>query len=368
MKVVEVEREVLLTPLQAVGGVVERRHTIAILSNVLINFSEQALSVTATDLELQVVTRRALGTPVEERAITVSARKFLDILRALPEGSRLSLELQERRLVVRCGKARFALQTMPAEDFPKLDAGAAVQGTISVEAQKLRNLISQVQYAMALEDIRFYLNGLMLGVGPDGITAAATDGHRLALAQLQEPLDAQPAEVILPRKAVQELLKLLADVEGQVLVDIAANQISFSFGATVFVSKLVDGKFPDYRKVVPVGQTLHVRLDRAQLLATVQRTGILSNEKFRGVRWVLTEGSLRLVCTNTDQEEAEEELPVDYTGKALDIGFNVTYLVDVLSNLQVPEVECWFSDGEGSMLMTLPSDQGFKYVLMPLRI
>lgn len=368
MKVVEVEREVLLTPLQAVGGVVERRHTIAILSNVLLEFYDQTLSVTATDMELQVVTRRVLSTPVEPQALTVSAKKILDILRSLPEGTRLSLELQERRLVLRAGKTRFTLQTMPAEDYPKLEPGPALQATVVVEARKLRNLIAQVQYSMALEDIRFYLNGLMLGFGPEGVTAVATDGHRLALAQLRQPLEAQEAEVILPRKAVQELLKLLSDLEGDVRIDIAANQISFAFGSSVFVSKLVDGKFPDYRKVVPVGHDLHFRIDRLQLLASVQRAGILSNEKLRGVRWILDEGSLRLACTNTDQEEAEEELQVDYHGKALDIGFNVNYLVDMLANVPVPEVECWFSDGEGSMLMTLPSDQSFKYVLMPLRI
>jgi DNA polymerase-3 subunit beta len=221
---------------------------------------------------------------------------------------------------------------------------------------------------MAQQDIRYYLNGLLMVVEGGLVTVVATDGHRLALASLATELEAPRQEVIIPRKAVVELTKLLSESDEPLRVDVLANQVKFSFGTTHLVSKVVDGKFPDYKRVVPSGYQKHFSIDREVLLHALQRAAILSNEKFRGVRWILSSGSLRIACTNTEQEEAQEELEIDYQGDGLDIGFNVTYLTDVLSNLDAPTVDCALGDSNSSAVITVAGNEGFLYVVMPMRI
>ncbi len=368
MTSITVQRDVILLPLQSVSGVVERRHTLPILSNVLLELGDGSLSLTATDLEIQVASRTPADHAASPESTTVSARKLQDILRALPEGTALALDIQDKRLQIKAGKSKFSLQTLPAPDFPKLASAGNAGARIEVSRRDLKRLIGLVHYAMAQQDIRYYLNGLLLSISPEGLTVVATDGHRLALATVAQPLDVQKTEVILPRKAVLELAKLLSDGDGSVDLEVRDNQVVFSLGMVELVTKVVDGKFPDFQKVIPAGYKKSFRLERQTLQQALQRAAILSNEKFRGVRWVLGEGALRIVSSNTEQEEAEEELEIEYSGEPLDIGFNVSYLLDVLSNVAAKEVECWFGDANSSMLLTLPEDPNFKYVVMPMRI
>ena len=368
MTSISVQRDVILLPLQAVSGVVERRHTLPILSNVLLELKEGLLTLTATDLEIQVASRNEADGAGTEQATTVSARKLQDILRSLPEGAAISMDIQDRRLQIKAGKSKFALQTLPANDFPKLAMGGPASAQVELGQRELKRLFALVHYAMAQQDIRYYLNGLLLSLSPQGVTVVATDGHRLALATTPVELEVAKMDVILPRKAVLELSKLLGDGDGVLRMEVRENQVAFSFGVVELVSKVVDGKFPDYQKVIPVGYKKGFTIPCDVLRQALQRAAILSNEKFRGVRWVLTTNSLRIVSSNTEQEEAEEELEIDYSGDALDIGFNVSYLLDVLGNVSAGEIECWLGDSNSSMLITVPGDPNFKYVVMPMRI
>ncbi|MBL8539783.1 MAG: DNA polymerase III subunit beta [Betaproteobacteria bacterium] len=368
MKLIQAPRDALLKPLHAVTGIVERRHTLPILSNVLIERRPGNLNLTATDLEIQVITRSPCAVEGEDIAVTVSARKLQDILRSLPESAEVSLELTDNRLHVKAERSRFNLQTLPAQDFPRIAEGSTVGASFSVEQRALRNLLSLVQYAMAQQDIRYYLNGLLLIIEDGTITVVATDGHRLALATLATGASTSREEVIVPRKAVVELIKLLSESEEPVQIEVLGNQVRFSLGATVLVSKVVDGKFPDYKRVIPSGYQKQFQMDRQVLLQALQRAAILSNEKFRGVRWILSPDTLCIACTNTEQEEAQEELEIDYQGETLDIGFNVTYLTDVLSNLDAPTVACALGDANSSAVLTVPASDGFLYVVMPMRI
>lgn len=370
MKLVQIKRDALLKPLQAVTGIVEKRHTLPILSNVLIERKQERLTLVATDLEIQISTGFSIEGKKsgEDTKLTVSARKLQDILRALPEDAEAALEAQNNRLQVRAGKSRFNLQTLPANDFPVLADPGSLQAKVSMSQKQLRDLLLLVQYAMAQQDIRYYLNGLLLVLEGKHVRVVATDGHRLSYASGQQQQDQEKREVILPRKAVQELAKLLADSEDPVTVELYASQVAFRFANVELVTKVIDGKFPDYSRVIPTNYQKHISLERAQLLQSLQRAAILSNEKFRGVRWVLTAGSLRISCTNNEQEEAQEELEIAYTGEPLDVGFNITYLLDVLNNVQDETVECAFGDANSSMLITLPKNSEFRYVVMPMRI
>jgi DNA polymerase III subunit beta len=369
MNLLKTQRETLLEPLQAVTGIIERRHTLPILSNVLLSRTDTHMDFVATDIEIEITTSITIEGPGEATKITVGARKLVDILRALPEGSEVTLVLQDRRLQVKSGKSRFNLQTLSAEDFPRLVLAEASSTGFSVPQRLLRSLLGLVQYAMAQQDIRYYLNGLLMIIEEGQLKLVATDGHRLAYASREvggKNLSRQ--EVILPRKTIIELSKLLEDSDEPVAIELSAAQAKFKFGNVVLVSKLVDGKFPDYGRVIPQSQPKKLRLDRIALLQALQRAAILTSDKFRGVRWVLADGSLKINCSNTEQEEAQEELDVPYKGETLDIGFNVGYLVDVLNNLDVAEVECGLGDANSSALFTLPERSDFKYVVMPMRI
>ncbi len=365
---IKAKRDEILGPLAAVSGIIERRHTLPILSNVLLDGDGDVVSFLATDIEIQITARTALPFAGEARALTVGARKLLDILRALPDGSEVTLQQQDKRLVVKAGRSRFTLQTLPAEDFPRLAKPGGQTARFSLSQKALRRLLGLVQYAMAQQDIRYYLNGLLTVVEEGQLKLVATDGHRLAFASVALGGELPRQEVIVPRKTVLELTKLLADSDDQVSIELSATQASFAFGNVQLVSKLIDGKFPDYTRVIPTQHKNRLQVAREPLRQALLRAAILSNEKFRGVRWVLADGALKIVSSNAEQEEAHEELEVNYAGDALDIGFNVNYLLDVLNNVAGSEIECAFGDASSSALISYAAEKDFKYVVMPMRI
>jgi DNA polymerase-3 subunit beta len=352
--------------LQVVSGIVERRQTLPILANVLLRREGDALSFTATDLEIQIRTSAAFDAARETGATTVSARKLVEILRSLPD-TEVQLSYANRKLAVQAGRSKFQLQTMPAEEYPTV-AQAPATVDFSVPASSLKYLLSMVHYAMAAQDIRYYLNGMLLVIEGRRVRAVATDGHRLALCEFEREDEAGAIDVIVPRKTVLELSRLLPDGDEPVRVQVAANQIRFHFGSIELVSKLVEGKFPDYTKVIPAANTKVFTIGRESLMQSLTRAAILTTDKFKGVRWVLAPGTLKVSATNTDQEEALEEIEIDYTGEGLDIGFNVTYLLDVLTNLKAEKLQVSLGDSLGSALLTLPGSERFRYVVMPMRI
>jgi DNA polymerase-3 subunit beta len=370
MKLIQTNKEALLKPLQTITGIVERRHTLPILSNVLIERKDKEILCIATDLEIQITasTKDSVTTKEQICSITVAAKKLQDILRALPDKAEITLEVEENRLLVKAGKSRFNLQTLPVEDFPKLPENKELLEKITIQQGELKNLLLLVQYAMAQQDIRYYLNGLLLVMEENCLKAIATDGHRLGFALIPLKTLKEKKEIILPRKVVLELTKQLNDNEEPVTIEILKKQVRFTFSNVVLVSKVVDGKFPDYNRVIPSGYQKQIEVNRLLFLETLQRASILSNEKFRGVRLILTAKNLRIVCSNSEQEEAQEELEVKYEGEALDIGFNITYLLDVLNNLTNETVLCSFGDANSSALITIPNNDNFKYVVMPMRI
>jgi DNA polymerase-3 subunit beta len=357
-----------LKPLQAVVGVVDRKNILPILSNVLIETKSGRTALIATDLELQI-TAWLDGVVSKNPDLTVSARKLLDICRALPDDSALELSLQGEQLQARAGKSRFSLQTLPAQDFPRLQIAESEGVSFSLASDKLRQLLGRVQYAMAEQDIRYYLNGLLFSVKPDRVLVAATDGHRLGIdSVLTDAVQPQELDVILPRKAIIELIKLLGDDTGTVDIQVSPSQVIFRTAVFELRSKVVDGKFPDYQRVIPVGYEKHFIINRVRFLQSLNRAAILTNDKFRSVRLALSDNSLRIACRNNEQEEAQEELDIDYSNEPLDVGFNVQYLQDVLNNLAVESVRCSFNDASSSLLVTIPGEENFAYVVMPMRI
>jgi len=361
-------RDALLAPLQSVAGIVEKRHTLPILSNVLIEKQGERLTMLATDIEIQIRATTSGNLVGEDASITVAARKLQDILRALPDGTDINLTLEDKRLTVKSGKSRFSLQTLPAADYPRMNPPEGDNAHITVSQKTFKHQLAQVSYAMAQQDIRYYLNGLLLIIEGNELRMVATDGHRLAYAASAIESELPRTEAILPRKTVLELSRQLADSDDALEIVLAGNQAVFRFGSIELVSKLIDGKFPDYERVIPQGHPKQLSFDRAVLQSALTRAAILTNDKFRGVRLILENGLLRIISTNAEQEEAQEELEIDYQGEALDIGFNVTYLVDVLHSTNSDTVIWHFNDGNSSALLTLPEDSNFKYVVMPMRI
>lgn len=368
MLLIKAQRDSILSPLQSVCGIVEKRHTLPILSNVLIEKSGDQLTWLATDIEIQIRTSTGGASGTDKTAITVGARKLQDILRSLPDSADVSLELTDKRMQVRAGKSRFNLQTLPAEDYPRMAQSDGDQIRLKLTQKQFKRLIGLVQYAMAQQDIRYYLNGLLLVVAGSEIRVVATDGHRLAYASENLSETLSRTEVILPRKTILELSRLLSDNDEALEISLGPNQATFRFGSIELVSKLIDGKFPDYERVIPKNHNKVISLSRTVFLQSLHRAAILTNEKFRGVRVILAPGSLKIISSNADQEEAQEELEVDYDAEALDIGFNVNYLLDVLNNLSNDAVEMRLADANSSALITLPGNDHFKYVVMPMRI
>jgi len=367
MLLVQSERNALLSSLSAVVGVVERRHTLPILSNLLLEKKGNKLTLLATDLELQISTQQDVEAG-EDFAITIAARKLFDIVRALPDSAKVKLDSKDSQVVVSAGKSRFTLQTLPAADFPRVETGAGLGAVIRLPQKKLKRLLQLVQFAMASQDIRYYLNGMLLVLEGKQLRVVATDGHRLSYAETELENEAEAREVIIPRKTVVELSKLLGDVDDPVELRIGANQVTITLPGTELVTKVVDGKFPDYQRVIPMNQPRHLKANRQNVMQALQRAAILSNEKFRGVRLVMSDNTLGIVCNNNEQEEAADEIEVSYDGEPLDVGFNVTYLLDGLGAVGSEEIILSLADANSSMLLTSEGEVGFKYVVMPMRI
>ena len=368
MVLIKSQRDTLLAPLQSVSGIVERRHTLPILSNVLLEKKGDRLTLLATDIEIQITTVTEGAGGDGDGAVTVGARKLQDILRSLPESTEVSLVLEDKRLQVRAGKSRFSLQTLPSDDFPRMTISDGETRQFSISQKAFRQLLGKTQYSMAAQDVRYYLNGLLLLVEGKELRAVATDGHRLAFASVEIDAELPRQEMIIPRKTVLELNRLLVDSDDPLHITLAQNQVRFTFGSIVLVSKLIDGKFPDYERVVPATLKNHVTIGRLTLMQAMNRAAILTNEKFRGVRVVLGDNSMKLMAANAEQEEAQEEIEVAYSGDAIDVGFNVGYLLDVLNNVHAEEIQWSFNDANSSALITVPGNERFKYVVMPMRI
>jgi len=368
MIVLKAAQEKLLGALQSVAGIVERRHTLPILANVLLRKNGAAVEFTTSDLEIQVRTTADLGGHAATLTSTVGPRNLIDILRMLPADQVVTLTAAANKLTLQGGRSRFTLQTLPSEDFPLVNEAADFGPTFAVPQKTLRRLVDQVHFAMAVHDIRYYLNGILFIAEGKTLTLVATDGHRLALAQATLDAEVPKQEVILPRKTVLELQRLLKDEDTPIEMRFAGNQARFNFSGMEFVTKLVEGKFPDYNRVIPKGHKNILTLGRAPLLACLQRAAILTSDKFKGVRLNFEPGLLRIASSNAEQEEAKEELEIDYNGDAIDIGFNVTYLMDALANMNVEMLKIELQDGNASALITAPDQPGFKYVVMPMRI
>ena len=368
MIVLKATQDKVLSVLQSVAGIVERRHTLPILANVLIRKTGSQLQLTTSDLEIQIRTTAELGGDEGNFTSTVGARKLIDVLRSMPSDQTVSLEASQNKLILKGGKSRFTLQTMPAEDFPLVQEAASFGPAFSVPQKVLKDLLNQVSFAMAVHDIRYYLNGILFVAEGKQLSLVATDGHRLAFSSATLDVEVPKQEVILPRKTVLEMQRLLSDKEGAIEMQFAGNQAKFSFEGMEFVTKLVEGKFPDYNRVIPKNHKNIITLGRVSLLASLQRTAILTSEKFKGVRLNIEPGTLRVASNNAEQEEAVDELDIDYAGDAIEIGFNVTYLIDALSNMTQDMVKMELADSNSSALLTIPDDAAFKYVVMPMRI
>ena len=369
MIVLKTTQDKLLSVLQSVSGIVERRHTLPVLANVMIRKTGSAVQLTTSDLEIQIRTTAQLEGDPGDFTTTVGARKLIDILRTMPADQTVSLESSQSKLILKGGKSKFTLQTLPAEDFPLVQEAASFGPAFSVPQKTLKALLGQVSFAMAVHDIRYYLNGILFVAEGKKLSLVSTDGHRLAFASATLDVDVPvKQEVILPRKTVLELQRLMSDDEGAIDMQFANNQAKFTFDGMEFVTKLVEGKFPDYNRVIPKGHRNNVTLGRQALLSCLQRTAILTSDKFKGVRLNLEPGTLRVASTNAEQEEAVDELDIDYGGDAIEIGFNVTYIIDVLGNMSQDMVRIDLADGNSSALITIPDNEDFKYVVMPMRI
>ncbi len=363
-----IQREALLKPLQLVAGVVERRQTLPVLSNVLLVVEGQNLSLTGTDLEVELVGRVALEDIAEPGEITVPARKLMDICKSLPSDALIDVRLDEQKLVVKAGRSRFTLSTLPANDFPTVEEGPGSLNFTLPQA-KLRRLIERTSFAMAQQDVRYYLNGMLLEVSANVLRAVATDGHRLAMCSMTAGIEqADRHQVIVPRKGILELARLLTEQDGEVAIVLGQHHIRATTGDFTFTSKLVDGKFPDYERVLPKGGDKLVVGDRQVLREAFSRTAILSNEKYRGIRLLLASGTLKIQANNPEQEEAEEEVAVDYTGAGLEIGFNVSYLLDVLGVMTTDQIRLILSDSNSSALVQEAENDESAYVVMPMRL
>ncbi len=364
---IKINRETLLKPLTSVASIVEKRHTLPILSNLLIEAKKNQIQLTATDLEMQISLSIDSATD-GDFSTTLAAKKLLDICRSLPDSADINMTSNDSRMTLKAGKSRFNLQTLPAADYPVMSKTQSSSTLITLAQRELKDLLKQVEFAMAQQDIRYYLNGLLIEVIDNHLNIVGTDGHRLSFTSTELKQNYEKQEVILPRKTVIELIKLLDESEEDVEIEMSANQVNFTFSNIKLISKIIDGKFPDYNRVIPVGHQNTFTTNRVGVLLAMQRASILSNEKYRGIRMVINKNNLKLISTNSDQEEAEEELEIDYQGDSLDIGFNVTYLIDVLNNANSEQIEFSFADANSSCLITIPNKANYKYVVMPMRI
>ncbi len=363
-----ISRENLLEPLQAIAGVVEKKQTMPVLANVLVEAQDDVLKLTGTNMEVELVGILRDVELEDEGRITVPARKLADICRSLPEDSTLDLALTGDRLKVKAGNSQFTLATLPADHFPNVEDDEE-SFSINVAQGDLQHLLSSTAFAMAQQDVRYYLNGLLLEIGNDLIRAVATDGHRLALANLAAATYVEePRQIIVPRKAVQELIRLMDDDQSPATMTIGASHLRVTVGDYTFTSKLIEGKFPDYNRVIPSGGDKAVLADRLTLRSMLQRAGILSHENIRGVRLQLEPGELHVYANNPDQEQAEDTMAVEYEGEPLQIGFNVGYLIDVLNVISDEQVRLVLSSPNASALIESTGADDNIYVVMPMRL
>lgn len=365
-----ISREDLIKPLTLVAGVVERRQTLPVLSNILIVVEGDQLSLTGTDLEVEMVGRVTLSEPAESGEITVPARKLMDICKTLPDDSQINVQLEDEKIVLKSGRSRFTLTTLPATDFPSVEESPQNLDFVVQQAQ-LKHLIERTSIAMAQQDVRYYLNGMLFEIEKGRLRAVATDGHRLAMSETGADVATEELrQVIIPRKGVLELNRLFSgDSEDAVKVVMSSNHIRTITNNFTFTSKLVDGKFPDYQQVVPKNSTREMLVEREPLKQVLSRTAILSNEKYRGVRLIVDNDLLQVFANNPEQEEAEESLPVKYEGESLEIGFNVSYLLDVLSVTDSTNIRVSFADANSSILIEeIAEHPDSIYVVMPMRL
>ncbi|WP_221793266.1 DNA polymerase III subunit beta [Oceanobacter mangrovi] len=362
-----ISREALLRPLQLVAGVVEKRQTLPVLSNVLLEVRGQQLSLTGTDLEVELIGRVTLDEVGVEGEVTVPGKKLMDICRSLQDGSQIEIALEDQRVNVRSGRSRFTLSSLPATEFPNIESVGEEQ-QFAMPQQVLRRVIDRTSFAMAQQDVRYYLNGMLFEVGADSLRTVSTDGHRLATCCVDISGPQDGSQIIVPRKGVLELAKLLTEGENSVTLSISNNHLRAQTENFTFTSKLVDGKFPDYTRVIPKNGSNVLLAERQELRQVFQRTAILSNEKYRGVRLVLGPDLLKVFANNPEQEEAEESLAVSYDGSGLEMGFNVSYLQDVMSVLNTEQVKMTLSDANSSALLEEPEGGDSLYVVMPMRL
>lgn len=369
MQFIKCSREALLKPLNTVCGIIEGRQTLPILANVLIQKQDNVVNFTTTDLDIQIKTQANVGFSEGDFKTTLPASKLTAILNALPKSDgEVSIETNDKKILFRANASRFSLAQLAAEEYPDL-AATTMTTSFELPASTIKYLMQMVHFAMAQQDIRYYLNGLLMVVDSKKVRTVATDGHRLACCDYpcQVAIDAS-IEAIIPRKSVLQLMKLLPDTDEPVKVELNKTQARFTFGDIEFLTKLIDGKFPDYNRVIPKNNDKMFLINRENLIGALRRTAILANEKFKGLRWFIGSSRLQIQSANSDMEEAIEEIPIDYEGEELDLGFNVTYLLDVLSNLKNSEIRFSFSSAQGATLLTMPESDQFRYVLMPMRI
>jgi DNA polymerase-3 subunit beta len=364
---ISTERENLLTPLQKIAGVVERRQTLPILANILVNANNGRLNLTATDLEVELKTQTDADCDGDAE-FTIPARKLLDICKALPESAPVKIDVSEEKVKLQSGRSRFTLSVLPARDYPVIEPTPS-STVFTIKESTLNTLIENTQFAMAQQDVRYYLNGMLLEISEGDIRTVATDGHRLALSQSLSTIDDKiNIQVILPRKAVIELSRLLTDSDNDIKIELSNSYIKVLFEKTVFTSKLIDGRFPEYQRVMPSGSDKEVEAEKNAIKQSLARASILSNEKYRGIRFHLQTNLLELQAHNPEQEESEEELEVSYEGEDLKIGFNVGYLLDAISAIKEETIIIELKDTNSSALIYGKNNKDSKYVVMPMRI
>jgi DNA polymerase-3 subunit beta len=364
---IKANRDDLLGPLTQIGGVVEKRQTLPILANVLLNAKSDQLTITATDLEVELKTT-AIAQCEGELDFTLPARKLIDICKALPESAPITIQIENEKAVIRSGRSRFTLGILPAIDYPAIEP-SAIKDSITINQKIFKRLLEKTQFAMAQQDVRYYLNGLLLEVKEGVLKTVATDGHRLAMSEVDGIADSElDIQVIIPRKAVIELIRLLSDSDDDIKIDLSGNHVRFHIGETLFTSKLIDARFPDYQRVMPENADKKMIANKDLLKLSLQRASILSNEKYRGIRFKLGKNVLQLQAHNPEQEEAEEEVEVDYNEEEIAIGFNVGYVLDVIGSLTSDEIVMMLKDSNSSVMV---AEQGLTkehYVIMPMRL
>ena len=362
-----ISREVLLQPLSQVIGVVERRQTLPVLANFMLAARDGRLTVTGTDMEVELISSVAADV-VQEGEITVPARKLVDIVKALPDGANIKVSVSDEKATLIAGRSRFTLATLPASEFPATDQVETLEN-IAVAEVSLKKMMDKTSFAMANQDVRYYLNGLLFDFAGQQLRAIATDGHRLAICDLESSIDiTSDRQLIVPRKGVMELSRMLSGDEDEVTLAIGRNHVRLVKGDTTFTSKLIDGRFPDYKAVVPVGADKQMLVDKATFIHALQRAAILSNEKYRGVKLEAAGSTIKIVAHNPQHEEAVEEVEAELNFDRLAVGFNVTYLLDALMAIDTDQVSLELKDANSSCLVSAPDSDINRHVVMPLKL